>query len=128
MVELQAGRLSARAGVPTWALGAQGVWTAFLTLTGSYGQLLDYVIFAALLFYGLTIVALFALRARRPEMARPYRAVGYPWVPGLYMAAAFSIAVILLGAKPVYTVSGLAMVLLGLPVYYLGRRRAPADS
>ena len=108
--------------MPVWALGVQGVWTAFLTLTGSYGQLLDYVVFAALVFYVLTMVALFALRVRRPELERPYRAFGYPVIPALYLLACLSIAVLLLFAKPEYTFAGLFIVLLGIPVYYLWRR------
>jgi APA family basic amino acid/polyamine antiporter len=120
----RAGRISPKTHVPVWALWVQGAWTAFLTLTGTYGQLLDYVIFAALLFYALTTLALFRLRATRPEMERPYRAVGYPVVPGLYMLSAAAIALILLVAKPVYTVSGLFLVLLGIPVYFLWRRSA----
>jgi len=117
----KAGQISPRTHVPVWALGVQGVWTAFLTLTGSYGQLLDYVIFAALVFYVLTMIALFALRARRPEMERPYRAFGYPIIPGLYMLAALAIALILLVAKPQYSFAGLFIVLLGIPVYYVWR-------
>jgi APA family basic amino acid/polyamine antiporter len=117
-----AGRLSPKTHVPAWALLVQGVWTAFLTLTGSYGQLLDYVIFAALIFYVLTTAALFSLRRKRPEMERPYRAVGYPVIPALYMAAAFGIALILLVAKPEYSFAGLFIVLLGVPVYYLWKR------
>ena len=109
--------------VPVWALGVQGVWTAFLTLTGSYGQLLDYVIFAALIFYALTMISLFVLRRKRPEMERPYRAFGYPLIPGLYMLACVAIAVILLFAKPQYSFAGLFIVLLGIPVYYLWRSR-----
>ena len=126
-----AGRISPKTHVPVWALGVQGVWTALLTLTGSYNQLLDYVVFAALLFYALTMVALFRLRYKRPEMERPYRAFGYPVIPGLYMLACLAIAVILLFAKPQYTVAGLVIVLLGIPVYYLWRARggvAPADT
>jgi basic amino acid/polyamine antiporter, APA family len=79
-----AGRLS-KHNVPKIALIVQGVWTALLTLTGTYGQLLDYVIFAALIFYALTMIALFRLRAIAPDMPRPYKAFGYPVVPALYM-------------------------------------------
>ncbi|MFN2384101.1 MAG: APC family permease [Gemmatimonadota bacterium] len=121
-----AGHISAKTHVPTTALVLQGVWTAFLTLSGTYGQLLDYVIFAALLFYVLTIVALFRLRATRPDLPRPYRAVGYPVLPAIYLVAAAGIAITLLIAKPVYTISGLVIVLLGIPVYYLWRNRLAA--
>ena len=117
----KAGQISPKTHVPVWALGVQGIWTALLTLTGSYGQLLDYVIFAALIFYVLTMVALFRLRATRPEMERPYRAFGYPVVPGLYLLSALAIAVILLIAKPNYSFAGLVIVLLGIPVYYVWR-------
>lgn len=112
-----------RNGVPAWALVAQGVWTALLTLTGTYGQLLDYVIFAALLFYVLTMFALFSLRRKQPDLPRPYKAFGYPVVPALYAFAAFAVAAILLVAKPVYSFSGLILVLLGIPVYYIWERR-----
>lgn len=121
-----AGRISPKTHVPTWALVAQGIWTALLTLTGSYGQLLDYVIFAALLFYVLTMVALFSLRRKRPDMERPYKAFGYPVIPALYMLSAGGIALILLVAKPEYTFAGLFIVLLGVPVYYLWNRRRGA--
>jgi APA family basic amino acid/polyamine antiporter len=117
-----AGRLSPKTHVPTFALVVQGVWTAFLTLTGTYGQLLDYVIFAALLFYVMTMLALFALRRKQPDLPRPYRAFGYPVVPVLYTLSAAAIALILLVAKPVYSFSGLFIVLLGIPVYFLWRR------
>ncbi|HEY0303625.1 MAG TPA: amino acid permease [Longimicrobiales bacterium] len=116
-----AGRLSSH-NVPRTALIVQGVWTALLTLTGTYGQLLDYVIFAALVFYALTTLALFRLRMKAPDMPRPYKAFGYPVVPALYMVSAAGIAVILLFAKPAYSVTGLIVVLLGIPVYFLWRR------
>lgn len=128
------GLFFARAGevnandVPAWALVAQGVWTALLCLTGTYGQLLDYVIFAALIFYVLTMVALFRLRRLQPHLPRPYRAFGYPVVPALYMAAATGVALILLVAKPVYSFSGLFVVLLGIPVYFLWSRGAASRA
>jgi APA family basic amino acid/polyamine antiporter len=123
-----AGHLSPRRHVPTWALLVQGIWTAFLTLTGSYGQLLDYVIFAALVFYVLTMVALFALRRKQPDLPRPYRALGYPVIPFVYMLSALAIAVILLVAKPEYSFAGLFLVLLGIPVYFVWRSRGGAQS
>ena len=124
-----AGRISPKTHVPVWALGVQGVWTALLTLTGTYGQLLDYVIFAALIFYVLTMVSLFALRVKRPDMERPYKAFGYPVIPALYMLSALFIAILLLFAKPESTLVGLGIVLLGIPVYYLWRsRRRPVTG
>jgi APA family basic amino acid/polyamine antiporter len=117
-----AGRLSAR-GVPVNSLWLQWAWTCLLCLSGSYGQLLDYVIFAALAFYILTIFGLFVLRRTRPDAPRPYRAFGYPMLPALYIAMAAWICVVLLRYKPQYTWPGLILVLLGAPVYAVWRRK-----
>jgi APA family basic amino acid/polyamine antiporter len=117
------GRISERTRVPTVALIIQGFWTALLTLTGTYGQLLDYIIFTNLIFYVLTIAALFALRIKKPDMPRPYRAFGYPVVPALYILAATTIAITLLITAPVYSFAGLFIVLLGVPVYFVWRRQ-----
>ena len=110
--------------VPSTALIAQSIWTSLLCLTGTYGQLLNYVIFAALIFYALTTVGLFRLRRLRPDAERPYRAVGYPVLPGLYILLASAIAVILLIADQTraQAISGLVIVLLGVPVYFIWRK------
>lgn len=110
--------------VPAAGLVIQAVWTTLLCLTGTYGQLLDYVIFAALVFYVLTTIGLFVLRAKRPDAERPYRAIGYPVLPGLYILLAASVAVILLIADKtrVQALSGLALVLIGIPVFLLWRK------
>ncbi len=120
----QAGTLSAN-GVPAWALVAQAIWTSLLCLTGTYGQLLDYVIFAALVFYALTTTGLFVLRVKRPDVPRPYKAIGYPVLPGLYILSAAAVAAILLVADKTraQALSGLVVVLLGVPVYFLTQRR-----
>jgi APA family basic amino acid/polyamine antiporter len=127
----KAGELSVNR-VPAFALVAQSVWTSLLCLTGTYSQLLDYVIFAALLFYALTTIGLFILRVTRPDEARPYRAVGYPTLPALYILLAGGTAVTLLLADKtrVQALSGLALVVLGVPVYSLWRRggNAPAAA
>ena len=113
-----------RNNVPAAALIAQAIWTSLLCLTGTYGQLLDYVIFAALLFYVLTTIGLFILRRTRPTAERPYRAIGYPVLPALYILLAATIAVILLIADKTraQALSGLVVVLVGVPVYFLWRR------
>jgi APA family basic amino acid/polyamine antiporter len=111
------GKLSPSTGVPVNSLWLQWAWTCLLCLSGSYGQLLDYVIFAVLLFYILTIAGLFVLRRTRPDAPRPYRAFGYPILPALYIALATWICVVLLRYKPQYTWPGLILVLLGVPVY-----------
>jgi APA family basic amino acid/polyamine antiporter len=109
---------------PVASLGVQGVWATLLALSGTYSDLLDYVIFAVLLFYILTIAGLFVLRRRRPEMPRPYLAIGYPVLPAIYIGAAALIEVLLLLYKPGNTWPGLIIVLLGAPVYFLWRKRA----
>ncbi|MBK8061812.1 MAG: amino acid permease [Gemmatimonadetes bacterium] len=118
----RAGSLNAR-GVPAYALIVQSIWISLLCLTGTYGQLLDYVIFAALVFYCLTTIGLFILRRTRPTAERPYRAVGYPVLPGLYVLLAGGLAIVLLIADKTraQAVAGLAIVLLGIPVYFLWR-------
>jgi APA family basic amino acid/polyamine antiporter len=98
------------------------VWASLLTLSGTYGNLLDYVVFAALLFYVLTVVGLFILRRTQPDAERPYRAFGYPWLPGLYVLIAGAIMLDLLFVKPTYTWPGLLIVLTGAPVYFLWQR------
>lgn len=118
-----AGRLDAKTGVPVPSLWMQWAWTCLLCLSGSYGQLLDYVIFAVLLFYVLTIVGLFVLRRTRPDAERPYRAVGYPILPAAYIVLATFICGVLLRYKPQYTWPGLLIVLLGVPVYLLWKRQ-----
>jgi basic amino acid/polyamine antiporter, APA family len=119
----RAGSLNARR-VPAFALIVQSVWVSLLCLTGTYGQLLDYVIFAALLFYVLTTIGLFILRRTQPDLERPYRAVGYPVLPALYVLLAGSVSVILLIAPQTRTqaIFGLGLVLVGIPVYALWRR------
>jgi len=100
-----------------------------LCASGSYGQLLDYVVFAVLVFYILTIAGLFVLRFKRPNAERPYRAIGYPVLPAIYIVMAIFIDIVLLLYKPQYTWPGLMIVLLGIPVYYLWRsRRTAPDS
>ena len=123
------GRLN-DAKVPAWGLTLQGLWAVFLVLprtynttTRAYGNLyndlLAYVISAALIFYILTIAGLFRLRRTRPDADRPYRAIGYPIVPALYIAGAAAILIVLFVYQSATTWPGLAIVLLGVPVYFL---------
>jgi APA family basic amino acid/polyamine antiporter len=117
------GKLSPRSGVPVNSLWVQWAWTCLLCLSGSYGQLLDYVIFAVLVFYILTIGGLFVLRRTQPNAERPYRAFGYPVLPAIYIAMATWICVVLLRYKPQYTWPGLILVLLGVPVYLVWKKQ-----
>lgn len=111
-------QVDARTQAPVTSLVLQGLWSCVLMLTGKYGDLLDYVIFAVLLFYMLTIAGIFVLRAKRPDAPRPYRAFGYPVLPALYILSAGLIEVLLLIYKPAYTWPGLLIVLTGIPVYF----------
>jgi len=123
------GKLHPRYRTPAAGLLVQGVWTAFLCLSGSYSQLLDYIIFAVLVFYILTIAGLFVLRFKQPEAPRPYKALGYPVLPALYIVMATWICIVLLRYKPQYTWPGLVLVLLGIPVYlFWSRHAAPTGS
>ncbi|MEJ7606751.1 MAG: amino acid permease [Bryobacteraceae bacterium] len=108
---------------PVPSLWMQCAWGSLLTLTGRYSDLLDYVIFAVLLFYILTIAGLFVLRRTRPDMERPYKAFGYPILPALYIVIAGLIEVLLLLYKPNYTWPGLIIVLLGIPVYFIWKKK-----
>ena len=108
---------------PTVSLMVQMVWTCVLCISGSYNQLLEYIIFAVLVFYILTLVGLFVLRRTHPDAVRPYKAVGYPVLPIVYILMALFIDVVLLRYKPQYTWPGLIVVLLGIPVYYAWSRR-----
>jgi APA family basic amino acid/polyamine antiporter len=109
--------------VPAFALVIQAIWAAVLTLSGTYSDLLDYVIFAQLLFYVLTVSAVFVLRKTRPDVPRPYRAWGYPIVPAAYIAAAVALMLDLLAVKPRFTWPGLAIVVAGAIVYAGMKRR-----
>ena len=122
-----AGRLNEKTKTPVTSLWLQWGWTCLLCLSGSYGQLLDYVIFAVLVFYVLTIFGLFVLRVKRPDAERPYRAIGYPILPALYIVMAVWICGVLLRYKPQYTWPGLLLVLLGVPVYAVWRRQGIKD-
>jgi basic amino acid/polyamine antiporter, APA family len=122
------GKLSERSKTPVNSLWVQWVWTCLLCLSGSYGQLLDYVIFAVLIFYILTIAGLFVLRRTRPDAVRPYKAFGYPVLPGLYIVMAGWISVVLLRYKPQYTWPGLILVLLGIPVYLVWSRQSAVKA
>ncbi|HEX4020758.1 MAG TPA: amino acid permease [Acidobacteriaceae bacterium] len=134
----RAGNLN-RARVPGWALWIQGIWSCFLilprtfnTTTRHYGNLysdlLDYVISAALIFYILTIAGVLRLRKTRPNAPRPYRVFGYPWLPLLYIAGASVILIVLFLYRPTTTWPGLAIVVAGLPLYWLMRARQKASG
>lgn len=112
------GQLNSK-GVPGLSITVQGIWSILLCLSGTYSDLLDYVIFAVLLFFALTILAIFILRVKQPDIPRPYKAFGYPVIPSLYILTTTVIMIILLIFKPLYTFPGLGIVLLGIPVFFI---------
>ena len=107
---------------PGVSLMVQMIWTCVLCISGTYNDLLSYVIFAVLVFYILTLVGLFVLRRTHPNAERPYRAFGYPALPAIYIVMALFIDIVLLRYKPQYTWPGLIVVLAGIPVYYAWSR------
>lgn len=113
-----AGKLN-KNGVPANALWAQAVWASVLCLSGSYGDLLNYCTFASLLFYMVTVAGLLRLRKTNPEMHRPYKVIGYPVVPVLYLLLAGFVAVSLMVFEWKNSGIGLGIVALGVPVYAL---------
>jgi basic amino acid/polyamine antiporter, APA family len=123
-----AARLHPKYHTPAHSLAMQCAWTCVLCISGSYGQLLDYIIFAVLVFYILTIAGLFVLRVKRPNEPRPYRAIGYPTLPAIYILMAVFIDIVLLRYKPQYTWPGLIIVLLGIPVYFLWSKHNLQES
>jgi len=116
-----AGTLSKNA-VPASGLKVQALWASLLCLSGTYSNLLDYVVFAVLIFYVLTIAGIFMLRHKKPASERPYKTFGYPVVPVLYMAAACLIMIVLLIYRWEYSGSGLLIVLIGFPVYFIWKK------
>jgi len=109
--------------VPGWALWAQCVVASLLCLSGRYGDLLDMVSFVVVIFYVLTIIGIFILRKQRPDAERPYRAVGYPFLPALYICMGIGFCILLLIYKSDYTWPGLLITLLGVPLYYIAVRQ-----
>lgn len=96
--------------VPGFALWIQAIWASVLCLSGQYGQLLDYVMFSVMIFYIITIVAVYILRVRRPDIERPYKAMGYPYLPALYILLAAAFCLNLIINKPEFCVPSLVIV------------------
>jgi APA family basic amino acid/polyamine antiporter len=113
-----AGELNKNA-VPQWALWAQAIVASILCLSGGYNNLLDMIAFVVVLFYALTIIGIFRLRKTRPDAERPYKAFGYPVLPAVYILLAVTFCIFLINMKPTYAGIGLAIVLAGIPLYYI---------
>jgi len=115
-------------GVPAFALWIQFGWCSILCLSGRYGDLLDYVMFVVVLFYILTVIGIFILRRKRPDVERPYKAFGYPVLPILYILLASLFVINVLYTKPQFTVPGLVILAIGIPIYYFWKVRGKAVS
>jgi len=123
----KAGSLNKHA-VPAWALWAQCIVACLLCLSGRYGDLLDMVSFIVVIFYILTIIGIFILRKKRPELERPYKAFGYPILPAIYILMGTCFCVLLIIYKPNFTWPGLIITLLGVPLYYLALRNQKTEA
>jgi APA family basic amino acid/polyamine antiporter len=124
----RAGVLSSRTHVPVTAVLIQAGWASVLAASGTYDQLTDYVIFASWIFYGLVTSAVFVLRYRAPDLPRPYRTLGYPVVPLVFVLVAAWLVVNTLVNRPIESVTGLVLIALGLPFYWYFRRTGPAQN
>ena len=113
---------------PGRSLWAQSLWGVMLALSGTYEQLYTYVVFAMLLFHTMTAGAVIVLRRRHPDADRPYRVIGYPWVPVLFMLASVLLLANTLVEKPVESLLGLLFLAAGVPGYLWWRRRAATDN
>ena len=116
-------RLSPASRVPVWSIGVQAVWSCLLALSGTYDQLTDCVVFASWIFYGLVTSSVFVLRRKLPDLARPYRTLGYPLVPLVFVATAAWLVINTLVHRPVESAAGLALVGGGLPFYFYFQRQ-----
>jgi len=114
----QAAKLN-KNNVPSNSLAMQCIWSVLLCFSGTYGDLLNYIMFAVMLFYILTISGLFVLRIKRPDMERPYKAFGYPWIPAIYIVLASLVALNMLIYQSSFSLYGLIIILTGVPVYYI---------
>jgi APA family basic amino acid/polyamine antiporter len=115
-------------GVPEFGLWIQAVVASLLCLSGSYGKLLDMISFVVVVFYILTIVGIYILRSKRPDAERPYKAFGYPVLPAIYILMGLAFCILLLIYEREYTLYGLGIVLIGIPIYYISQRNVTHED
>src|SRR3984893_1469586 len=122
--------VNAGSHVPVWSIIMQAVWSSVLAVSGSYDQLTDYVIFASWIFYGMTTSAVFVLRRKMPEALRPYKTLGYPLIPVVFVLVSLWLTINTLVARPVESATGLILIALGLPIfiYYRYQRQRKSKS
>ena len=114
--------------VPQWSLWAQGIIACLWSMSGKYGQLLDMISFVVVIFYVMTIMGIFILRRKRPDIERPYKAFGYPFLPAIYIVMGISFCILLIIYKPQFTWPGLIITLTGIPLYYIAMARNKAAA
>ncbi len=105
--------------VPSWALWVQGIIACLWSISGRYGQLLDMISFVVVIFYVMTILGIFILRKKKPDVPRPYKAFGFPILPAIYILMGISFCVLLIIYKPQFTWPGLIITLIGIPIYFI---------
>jgi APA family basic amino acid/polyamine antiporter len=110
--------------VPEFGLWIQCIVASILCLSGKYGDLLDMISFVVVIFYVLTLIGIYILRAKRPDAERPYKAFGYPVLPAIYILMGLAFCTLLIVYKGQYAYGGLVIVLIGIPIYYLTRGNA----
>ena len=115
-------------GVPAWAMWAQGIWAMILSMSGSYDILIKFATFGSLIFYIITIAAIFKLRRTMPEANRPYKAFGYPVIPALYILLALAICISLTVFTFWDTIGSIVLMLLGIPIYYIAFKRKESTN
>ena len=118
------GELSKQTSVPVAAIILQATWASVLAISGTFDQLTDYVVFAGWIFYAATTAAVFVLRKKMPDAPRPYRTLGYPVVPMLFVLAAIALLINTWMTSRVESTAGLALIALGLPIYFWQRLAA----
>jgi APA family basic amino acid/polyamine antiporter len=112
---------------PAFSLIGQGIWAAVLTISGRYDQLYTYVIFGMVLSYTLTVIGMFLLRWKRPEIPRPYRCTGYPWLPAIYVLVGVAWTLNTIITRPTEALWGAGIVLAGVPGYLYWKRSSRAE-
>jgi APA family basic amino acid/polyamine antiporter len=118
-----AARVNPRTHTPAFAIAAQAVWSGVLVLTGTFERLVTYTGFAVVLFAGIAVLALFVLRRREPDAPRPFKALGYPVAPGLFVLASAAMVLNAIWREPLPSLGGMAILAAGIPVYWLFQRR-----
>jgi amino acid transporter len=116
-------RIHPRYATPSVSILVLSCWAALLALSGSYEQLFTYVIFASWILYGMTTAAVIVLRKKRPDLPRPYRVIGYPWIPLIFVLVALALVLSTLFDSPVESLKGIFLILIGLPFYFYWRNR-----